>query len=669
MERRPVAGGGAAATAQPHPDFKQGDTTAFGMRDEGIPHQKAAPNQAFNPEMTQGLSNYLAGHTTYLQGTDIAEIKELIDAGANPNTSFTKDHPYYPGMSLTLAVVDAQGWDVLQFLIEKGASPNILIPNSNWDTPNSTLAEWAAQQGNFDLLQAALKGGAHFALDYSVLGDNRHFPKMPLLHNIIRARHLGMLRLFSTKHPETVKQVVAGLPIDERFSLMNQTGPNAYQLPISGELQPIDNAPSMSELSAKLRSSDFIDPIFGGNFSTSQFETNELGEQQSFNREEVLVGLRDFLSSVQNRAVIPGAPHAGTKEFERFYQTIETRLQYIFRCLEDPSINTELKLTALLMLFNGSLACGTARFNETLSAHMLLAQEAIRSGADPLHALGELTHNTQVGNREQLISQMLYHFRRRCFLSAVPDDNVHTYNNYMRKFGQEYGLASPLASYADPTIRPINAEAEKVFRQKFHTFYSPSTIADFIMRAARDITQIGSGVFPALLSEYGPRHLNESDSQALLEFEAKRRQKRTLVLTPREAVRLRAYQRYGTITLQQQQDMKAFEIKEREDQEAREANIGALSREEFERYKQLNAVNEKRAEFQELVLDEEGYPTKAGVHYLLSAMSILKPAKLWDNQLMPPFMNELIVRKRRELQHAEPGSGRQKELMSWLSKL
>lgn len=344
--------------------------------------------------------------------------------------------------------------------------------------------------------------------------------------------------------------------------------------------------------------------------------------------------------SIKDREPVMGAPHAGTPELARFYDTMLARVQDIFDDLNQDHVDADLKRTVLLMLFNGCLFCGTARFNETLSAHTLLRPPALTPEA--LH------------QRENMIFETLLHFRRRCFVSALPDNDQHTYNAYMFQIGEHFGAANAASAYEDPLVPEILDKDVSEFEDRFYDFYNPFDIVQYAARASKDKTQIPSGILPALLSDYGPAQLTKVQTNRLHALRVKRD---TNPLTPQEAVKLGLYNRHFPESDKDRNDFEALKRKDRT----------RLTAQEQTEINQLDEINTQVERYQDTMVDPNGVPTQDGIHYLLLALGVIKPVGLYRDQPFLPIIESLIRRRIDQFSRVHPDSEQHEKLALWLS--
>ncbi len=529
-----------------------------------------------------------------LQKGNMEAFKLLVEKGANPNVKFPDNHRYYPGMTLAQFALLTGDIEAFKLLLENKADPKIKFPENHWDYPGMNLAQVALLKGNMEAFKLLFKRGAKF----EEKDANYQFPASHLIYS-------GMTfaqAVLKSKDPSLIRALIDHnmIPYEDQVRLQYRLNPQAFLMPVDNAetIPPLENAPTIEAMLQNVENPEWRSQFLGPEEGDFTFRSDV---KASYSREQVIEGLRRFLETVSKRAAFLGTPRADQPEkLNQYYNIITQRLQHIFTWLKNPDIDTNIRSSALTMIFNGSTACGTAWFNETKSAYDLLKSQPAVQRTFPR----PLSEASMRDERQEDVLQVLYHFRKRCFITAQPENNTHiynthTYNAYMRDLGKEFGVAGPDSYYDDPLASPLSPSQKDSFRRQMDALYNPLEIIQELHRASQDKTQIGSGVIPALLSNLGPRVLSAKEQLQMQELERLLNQE--TVLLSEEDMRLARTNKE--------------EFKKQNEHAKRELEA---------RLEPLRQKQKKRSDFEEKVFDQETFlPTQEGIKFLLVKMGLL----------------------------------------------
>ncbi|MES2504093.1 MAG: ankyrin repeat domain-containing protein [Myxococcota bacterium] len=628
-------------------------------------------------------------------------VKVLVDKGADPNHTFPSTHRYYPGLSLLQVAAQSSKWDLAIHLVDKVANPNQTFPSTHRDYPGLSLVQIAAQLLDWDLV--GVLAGKGVDLNQAFPSTHRYYPGLSLLQvATIRARR------------DLVKILVEK---GAKLSLWPfiRTNEQSFIAPEPLELKPLTTEErakvGMGEKDFGIRES--VHALVSNIFPDSD-EVITLPDvpNMSFTIQQFFAGAAvndwytggvwPFLQSVSDRMPIPGAPNRDTapEEFNRFYDVMFNRLQRIMVLLHDEKIEHSLKQAALINLFEGTLYCGTRRFQETGIALALLDPE---------------TGNNLSGAHSK-VQNLLYEQRVHAFQKALPDGNVHTYNAYMKELGESYGVALPGANYPDPLGGSVDSAQ---FKKDFEENYNSRTIAERLYASARNPSEIAPSVIPELLADMAPRFSKANELSLLkakIRFSAEE-QDRLRSLTDRRQQVSQVKQRAGVnknedfpeslkrpLTKSEEDELEllfardeksgeelakmkelahrsqvvevlALQLTEAENKALlaleRRSTRGEMTDAEFAQYETLlKEKDEEIEQFMEAVLDGSGFPTKDGVICVLLGLRVFKPkvySGVYAGLSFPPLVQRWIEQRKSELSMAEPGSDRHKAISEWLN--
>ncbi len=554
-----------------------------------------------------------------LKKGDVMAFEKLIEKGADINLPFprTSTTGEYANKTLAQVVLERGDTNALRLLLEKGVSPNQTFPsawNSEATYKGMTLLQVAMILGHTDIAMLLLDHGADPDRVFpGTIDEHRDYAGRTPIQIALRQNNTGLIEKL----------------IERGASSKGLTSPltfKALRLPREDleSIKPLENGDSIEQIIEKSKDKKWIQEFFGDPKPANEGDQKPVIEyvddhhsKNGHTREDIINGLQVFFERIQKREAVLGTPPSNQlKELNAYYDNMFHRLQHIFSFLEQKEIAQDIKRAALDMIYGGSLACGTAWFNEVKSAYELLKSQ-IKAPQQSSATAASAADESFQSEYESIIEQRLYEFRRRCFESALPNNNTHTYNAYMRELGVEFGVAGKNSSYDDPTVVPISEYEKAVFRHKVESLYEPKLIIDFIYKISKDKTQIGEGIIPGLLADYGPK---VSQTQA---------------------------NRYFVLENKKEKD--------------------ELSGEELREYEELTKIISQEDDYTEMTLGKEYEPTREGVEYLLKALGILRIRDLKGIKL-DPWSQFLIRRKQKELESAEEGSERQRDLKEWLSE-
>lgn len=193
-------------------------------------------------------------------------------------------------------------------------------------------------------------------------------------------------------------------------------------------------------------------------------------------KEKLRKYLNIFISRIENKTNFTATPPAGTPELIEYYDSLENIVKHIALKLEDPDIDDDAKISAVIDLAIAGNHCGARYKSETQALYKLLSPKIeVQTMED---YIAEALQKYRLGILEQIV--VLHSDSRRNPGLYRP----HLYNEYLLLIGKERGIPGfESISKIDPYYLSIKKEKGL---KAFDRLYNPTVVIDQILELNRD---------------------------------------------------------------------------------------------------------------------------------------------------------------------------------------
>ena len=203
---------------------------------------------------------------------------------------------------------------------------------------------------------------------------------------------------------------------------------------------------------------------------------------------EIKASLELMVTRVKNKTkAFQATPPAGSVLLVEFYTKVENAIAHIIIKLSDPSIDPDVKTSALVNLAIAGSYCA-ARY-KTEPAYWY---ERLTHGIEALtleQEIGKISQDTRNGVVENMVRKASYPDGKRIPIPNRP----HTHNQIVRTIGPKYGITGVSETFEDPDFK-LGFLNEKLLEEQFLRAYSPTTIIDRIDAAINGVVEDGKMV-------------------------------------------------------------------------------------------------------------------------------------------------------------------------------